>query len=66
MKILHQLLLVIFFIALQLKESMAEKREIKYQPTKEFLKKVSIAQEIQFCIEICLDCFNNQETNVNI
>ena len=66
MKILHQLVIVIFFIAIQQKESIAEKGEIQYQPSKEFLKKVSIAQEIQFCIEICLDCFNNQETNVNI
>jgi hypothetical protein len=66
MKIFHQLLLLIFLIAIQNKHLLAHKREIKYQPSKEHLIKISIAQEIQYCIEICLDCFNNQETIVNI
>jgi hypothetical protein len=67
MKILYQLITVIIlsFIFIQNIGSMVAKKEIKYEPSRDYVDKVSMIQEIDFCIEICTECVTKTKLKVN-
>ncbi len=60
MKILKKIILITFCIVVMLlikkMESKALERDMKYKPSKEYLKKVSLKQEIRYCVEMCFEC----------
>ncbi len=67
MKILNQLtiLIILSLILIQNVGSMAAKKDIKYEPSKDYVDKVSMIQEIDFCIEICTECVTKTKSKVN-
>jgi len=67
MKILNQLtiLIILSLILIQNFGSMAAKKDIKYEPSKDYVDKVSMIQEIDFCIEICTECVTKTKLKVN-
>jgi hypothetical protein len=67
MKIIKKIIQIIFSIVvllliqnLELLEAL--ERDMKYEPSKEYLKKVSLTQETRYCVEICYECV--EQTNV--
>ena len=63
MKILRKLIVAIFCVTSLLQNIQSKtiiKREMLYQPNRGYLKKVSIEQEIGYCVEICSECLNEK------
>jgi hypothetical protein len=68
MKILKKFILTIFIVISLLQsniQSKTIKRDMLYKPNRDYLNKVSIEQEIGYCVEICTECLNDKsETDV--
>lgn len=68
MKILKKFILAIFILNSLLQsniQSKTIKRDMLYKPNRDYLNKVSIEQEIGYCVEICSECLNDKsETDV--
>ena len=64
MKILKKIILIIFSIVvlILIQNVEALERDMKYEPSKEYLKKVSLIQETRYCVEICYECV--EQTNI--
>jgi len=44
--------------------SIALEKDMKYDPSSEYRRRISIVQEIRYCIEICMECFTYHKTDV--
>ena len=68
MKILKKFILTIFIVISLLQsniQSKTIKRDMLYKPNRDYLNKVSIEQEIGYCVEICTEFLNyKSETDV--
>jgi hypothetical protein len=66
MKILDKITfaIILCFLFISKMNLLVLKKDIKYEPSKDYVDKVSMIQEIDFCIEICTECFNKTNSKV--
>ena len=64
MKILDKITLAICFLFISKMNLLVLKKDIKYEPSREYVDKVSMIEEVDFCIELCTECFNKTNSKV--